>query len=408
MRRVLLAINQTSLPGERSFTRTLSLYQMLEKSGHEVRIVTSIFNHYDKEKRDAKAFREKFPDWNVTFIDEPGYEKNVTLKRVWSEIVFANNLYSWFKKHASEYDVVYMTMPTNEGAYKVGKYCNEHNIPYIVDVRDLWPDAMSMFIKPEALFKTVTWPMKVIADKAYAQADGIVSVSQEYLNRALQANPNCKNTCIVYQGASLSKFDDNAARSKGDVDKPADEFWIAYIGTLGESYDLKTFIEAVHELHKEGYPQIKAKILGRGPCEADLKSYAAELGADIDFVGFMPYERMAGYLCNCDAMINAIKKDAAQSIVNKVSDYFASGRPTLNGSTNPEMMGLIDQYHAGLNYEPENADSLKKAILQIHSNKGECEEMGKGARRLCEERFDRDRTFLEIIDLIDNVNSRED
>lgn len=405
-RRVLIIINQTALPGEKSYTRTLSLYKLLEESGHDVRIVTSRFNHYDKKIRDVEIFNRTYPEWKVSFIEEPGYEKNVSIKRIHSQRIFARHLFSWFKKNINDYDVVYMTMPTNEGAELVGAYCNKKHIPYIIDVRDLWPDAMKMFFKSEKLFRLLTYPMKKTADKAYAQADGIVAVSRDYLNRALKSNSRSEKNAVVYQGAYLKKFDTSKDANASMFHKPQEEFWIAYIGTLGESYDINTFIDAIHYLHQQGYKQIKAKILGRGPSEEEFKNHTKKIGAEIDFVGFMPYEQMAGFLSNCDAMINAIKKNAAQSIINKISDYFASGKPTLNGNTHPEMLALIDDYNAGINYEPENYKSLSEAILKLYKNPELCKEMGQNGRKLAEEKFDREVSYQEIIKMIDDIQSK--
>lgn len=403
MKKILLIINQTALPGERSYTRYLSLYNLLNEVGYDVRIVTSIFNHYDKEVRDSKQFFEKYPNFQVSFIKEPGYKKNVSVKRFLSQCVFALNLKWWIERNGQEYDVVFMTVPTNEGAVVVGNYCNKHNIPYIVNVEDLWPEAMSLFIKPAILYQIVTRPMKWVADKAYSQANAITAVSQQYLERAKKVNNKSTQEAVVYLGTVLSKFDMGAEKYSEIFNKPEGEFWIAYIGTLGLSYDINTFIDAVHLLHKKGYAHIRAKILGRGPYERKFKRYARNIGADIDFVGFMPYEKMAGCLTKCDVMINAIKRDAAQSVVNKVGDYFASGKPTLNSCVQPEMRKLILDYNTGLNYEAENRESLVDSILTLYNNPELCKQLGKNARRLAEELFDRKNSYMKFVEIIDNL-----
>ena len=134
-----------------------------------------------------------------------------------------------------------------------------------------------------------------------------------------------------------------------------------------------------------------------------FKTYAKHLGAEIDFVGFLPYEQMAAYLFHADVMINAIKKDSQSSIINKVSEYFASGKPTLNGSIHPEMRHLISEYNTGLNYIPENAEDLAQKILILYSDKKLCQKLGQNGRKLAQEFFDRKTSYKKIIEIIDSA-----
>ena len=404
-KKVFLIINQTALPGERSLTRTMTLYSMLKEKGDDVTIITSAFNHYDKKIRNKESFFKEYPDWKVVFIDEPGYTKNVSVKRIYSQCVFALNLRKWFKGSADHCDVVFMTVPTYEGAAFVGKICNTRHIPYIVNVEDIWPEAMSLFIKPRFLYELLTFPLKRTADKVYKQANGFTAVSQEYLERAQKSNTKAKKHAVVYLGASLELFDKGAVQYAKIVQKQKQEFWIAYIGTLGESYDIRTFIDAVTYLNRNGYPDIKAKILGRGPAELKLRQYAEQNKTGIEFVGFLPYEKMAGYLVNCDLMINAIKKSASQSVVNKVSDYFASGKPVLNGCVQKEMRALIDDYQTGINYEPENEESLINAIVKLYQAPEQCAQLGNNGRKLAEELFDRKNSYKQFIEMIDTIEA---
>ena len=102
--------------------------------------------------------------------------------------------------------------------------------------------------------------------------------------------------------------------------------------------------------------------------------------------------------------INSVKRRASQSIINKVADYFAAGVPCLNGTLCQEMKDLIVNYRAGLNFEPENVDSLVHAILEMEGDKQIAKEYGENAKRLAKEKFDRKETYPQIIRLIDTIN----
>ncbi len=57
------------------------------------------------------------------------------------------------------------------------------------------------------------------------------------MNRALKVNKKCKIGNSVYLSTDLNEFDKLAKYNKF-MGKPKDEIWLAYIGTLGHSYDL--------------------------------------------------------------------------------------------------------------------------------------------------------------------------
>ena len=167
---------------------------------------------------------------------------------------------------------------------------------------------------------------------------------------------------------------------------------------------MDTVIAASKKAKEKGLNSLKLKILGQGPSEEHLKKYAAEIGADnVDFVGFVDYEMMAAYLSKSDMTINAIKKQASQSIINKVADYFAAGIPMLNSCCCQEQLDMVENYHVGINYEPGNVDELCGCITKLAKDEDLRKEMGKNARKLAEDKFDRRNSYKELINRIDTV-----
>ncbi len=403
MKRILLITNFVSVPGETYYNRTLFLYDLLVKRGFAVTMVTCLFNHYDKNMRDEAQFHADFPDYDIVFLKAPAYRRNISIRRIINHRVFACRLHRWLGKNGGGYDVIFATMPTQESVNTAGDFCRRNGIPFVIDVRDLWPEAMRVVVKNEFLFNILFRRMKRKADKAYAQADEVIAVSDEYLQRALKVNRKSLNPKVVYLGSTLDLFDTGAAEHSADVRKPDDEIWLIYIGTLGVSYDIKTLIAAYKRLRDAGVSWLRLKILGRGPLEAELRAFARDIGADVDFVGFIDYGRMAAYLKKSDIAVNAIRKNASQSIVNKVADYFAAGIPVLNGSLCAEMRELIDTYQAGLNYQPEDVDSLCSAIEKLLQSPQLQKNYGSNGRRLAEQLFDRKNSYGAIVEILEQM-----
>ena len=123
----------------------------------------------------------------------------------------------------------------------------------------------------------------------------------------------------------------------------------------------------------------------------------------VKFTGRLSYEKMVENLSNCDMAINPIRKGSAGSIINKVGDYAMAGLPVINTQECLEYRNLIDIYNAGINCECENEDQIAKAISQLIESKELRNEMGKGNRKLAEEKFDRAITYKEIVMVINSL-----
>ena len=189
------------------------------------------------------------------------------------------------------------------------------------------------------------------------------------------------------------------------IEKPKDEFWIIYAGTLGTSYDIETLIKAAQKLYEEGYTEIHFKILGNGPLRGKFEALAKRKKCRVEFLGYQPYEKMAAYLVKSDVTINSFVKKAAQSIVNKIGAYLAAGKPMINTCSSIEFRNKVVNDGFGLNVEAENEDALAKVILKIYKDVIMRKQMGFIARRIAEEQFDRKNAYGIIENMIFELTS---
>ena len=381
--------------GDKKTNRFVCLANMLVSRGHEVELVTSNFVHY------TKSFRGEFDlgeGVKVTLLQETGYKKNVSLKRLRSHARFGKEV----KKRlwASETpDLIYCAVPSLDCAVYAAKYAKEKGVPFIVDVQDLWPEAFEMVMPVPFVGKALFAPMRKKANFAYANADEIVAVSDTYCQRAKSVNSKVQQTHSVFLGSRLSEFDDNAKQNR--VERTDSEVWIAYCGTLGSSYDLKNAIDALAILGVRGYENLHFKVMGDGPLRKDFEAHADKMGVKAEFFGYMPYEKMCGLLCACDIALNPIVKGSAGSIINKHGDYAAAGIPVVNTQESEEYRALVEEYGMGFNAENENAGDMADKIEILLGDKALCKKMGAGARKCAEEKFNRDYSYQAIVDLIE-------
>ncbi|MBO4352182.1 MAG: glycosyltransferase [Eggerthellaceae bacterium] len=390
----------------RGYTRFRFIAQMLAEAGFEVDLITSTFQHWDKTQRDTtRECYQGFP-YRIQFVYEPGYKRNLDLARINSHRVLARNLRRFFESRFADnpnaYDLIYSEIPPNDMARMCAEVAAAHNIPYVPDVNDLWPEAMRMAVDVPLLSDVAFAPFTRDAKRTYDLIAAAVGTSDEYADQPGKYRADDFRRITVYVGNELAKFDAGAAERADSVEKPDSEFWVIYTGTLGASYDIATLVEAVH-VAAQVDPRVRAKILGDGPDRERLEELARNLNAPVDFVGYVPHELMAAYLKASDITVNSLVKSAPQSIVGKIGDYLAAGIPMINTGSSPEFRAKVEADGFGVNVEAEDAEALAAAILELASDDDRRTRMGAIARRIAEEQFDQPTAYKAIVELVQNL-----
>ena len=362
---------------------------------NKVEIITSDFSHASK-KHKAPLITE-WP-FTIRFLHEKGYRKNISIQRFISHYGWGKEVGKYLENRKKP-DVIYCAVPSLTAPLMAAKYCERKNVRFIIDVQDLWPEAFKLAFNVPVLSKVIFAPFNAYVNGIYKRADEICAVSQIYANRAKRVNTKCKETHVVFLGTKLTRFDEYVRAYP--VQKPNDQLWLGYCGTLGASYDITVAIDALAILAKRGVKVPKFIVLGDGERKTEFERHAKNLGVECVFTGRLPYEQMCGWLAACDIAVNPIMHNAAQSIINKHGDYAASGIPVLNTQECKEYCELVDEYKMGFNCRNGDAEGLATNIQHLIENEKLRLEMGKNARRCAENLFDRAKSYKKIIELIE-------
>ena len=403
MSKVAVITMGVKLDGEKGYTRFRYLCEFLVKKGYEVDLITTTFQHWEKKQRDLESVDQKSYPFGIKFIYEPGYRKNIDLRRVRSHKIAAENLRKLLEKEG-DYDLIYAEIPPNDVALAAAEYAHRNKIPFVADVNDLWPEAMRMVFDIPIVSDLLFYPLKRDAEKVYSLTSGVIGTSDEYRDRPFlnQKRDVLKET--VYVGNEISVFDREAEQHADEVQKEEGTFWVTYAGTIGTSYDIRTMVLAAEELMKQGRTKIRSQILGDGPTREMLENLAKERKIqNVKFTGYVPYEQMAAYLVKSDVLINSFVRKAPQSIVTKIGDYLAAGKPMINTCMSPEFRKKVEQDGFGINIEPEDVRELVNAVEWMYENEAERNDMGNRARKIAEEQFDRPVSYGKIEAMISSL-----
>ncbi|ASK26853.1 glycosyltransferase [Neisseria chenwenguii] len=380
-----------SLPSEPHFNRFWHLAELLSQS-HDVLLITSNFKHYDKSFRrpeDAEAASQG--RLKVMLLNESGYRKNVSLDRVKSHHVFVKEFGQWLeRRQPGSQDVVFSAYPLIATNILLGKHKARLGYKLIIDVQDVWPESFSSVMPFLKKIPHNLLPFASRANQAYRYADGLVAVSQTYLDRAKEANPNVPSE-VVYIGADFPKLDAAPAKDFGN-----DKTRFFYLGTLSYSYDVETVCKGVRQLLDAG-ENVELHIMGGGPELEKLKQYANDA---IKFYGYIPYSEMMSVAKGCDIAVNPIHSYAMQSITNKLSDYMALQKPILNSQVNDEVAEVLTLLpHA--DYTSGNVGSFLRAAKEILRRKDDPVQSEEIIRR-----FKRDVAYQKIVALIEKLGAK--
>ena len=407
MKKIAVISMGVKLDNEKGYSRFRYIGDFLSDAGYQVDLITTTFQHWEKAQRNLDEIKKENYKFNLKFIYEPGYKKNIDLRRIRSHRIAAKNLRQLLEKEG-DYDLIYCEIPPNDVALAAAEYAKSKDIPFVPDVNDLWPEAMRMVLDIPVISDILFYPLLRDAEKVYSLVSGIIGTSDEYRDRPLKNQQLNVPKKTVYVGNEIAEFDAGVAEYGPQISKDEDEFWVSYAGTIGTSYDIKTMVLAGKELLNRGKSQIKIKILGGGPLKEELETLAKEQECtNVEFVGYAPYPKMAAYLAKSDILVNSFVKKAPQSIVTKIGDYLAAGKPMINTCMSPEFRNKVEHDGFGINIMPEDVKVLADAIEKLYEDETGRTEMGKRARTIAEEQFDRPQSYKKIIELIEELTGNE-
>ena len=352
---ILMITHFTQVPWEAGNGRFLYLLNMFDYEKVKVELVTTDFSHRTKEKRKKNNENLRY---KLTYVEELGYKKNVSIKRFFSHYIFAKNLRKYLANRKKP-DVIYCSIPSTDAAYYVTKYAKKNNIKLIIDIQDLWPEAFKMVFNIPIISDIIFYPMNRKANFVYKNADKIIGVSETYVNRALSVNRKVEKGLSVFLGTDLKYFD--SLTKNGEK---YNDFTVVYLGTLGHSYNIKLIIDALEQVKLKYNKNINFLIMGDGPLKNEFESYSKNKNLQIEFTGRLKYEDMVYRLKKCHLAVNPIVDGSAGSIINKVGDYAAAGLPVINTQDCKEYKMLIEKYNIGFSFLNNDIAGYKPVVVK--------------------------------------------
>lgn len=376
--------------------RAMNLANALISSGHRVVIWSSAFYHQEKRHRFRHSERIVVsPLLEIRLIPSPGYSRNIGFGRLWDHIVLARNLNHLLNQENTVPDVAFIGYPPIETASVMGKWLVKRKIPFLLDVKDLWPlvflEAIPKSLR--GLGKIILTPYFVLAKACVMRSTGVSAMAESFLQRVLVFGGRKK---LVTDGFfPLTSSSDSVTEDELTIAK---NWWfdrglqddgkirICYVGNLSSNVDLAPIIVAATYFMKQKLP-VEFIICGDGDSLVAFKEMMKGL-TNVHFPGRIgrPHVLALARYCHASLIPYVNSENFQLSLPNKTLDALSLGLPILS-PLQGEVASLISKHNVGMSYGKDFERSLVQCIEMLLKNPLLIENMSKNALDLYQEKF---------------------
>ncbi|MEM1540394.1 MAG: glycosyltransferase [Candidatus Bathyarchaeia archaeon] len=295
-------------------------------------------------------------------------------------------------KISKKADLVITTSPTVLNAIISHKIAMKHQLPLIVDIRDVWEEYAKT---SHSLSYYLGLVRRIVREyyKALHYASKIFVVTEpmkQYYEKALNVKDK---VAVISNGTDVDIIKcDKKIKRKDDL---------VYMADLNQPYHNVEFL-----LKALKHNSLHLTVIGDGKYLPAIKKYAQTLGvADrASFVGWVPYENLKDYLC--EAKVGVVGRPFISNIGYlyaipvKTYDYLAAGLPVVGyGPENSALEDFIRKNSVGVyvsRSDPKILLSELTSLVREHASYIE------KARELAIN-FDRKKLAQRMVDVVKSV-----
>jgi len=318
-----------------------------------------------------------------------------------------------FREMASEAeppDVIVCGVPTLELAAEAVEYGQSHNIPVLLDLRDLWPDiwfdSIPTAVRPLA---------RILAGHVFQRfartcrdAYGLLAITEDFLEWGLHyAGRPRRNTDLVAPLAYSPEEPPEAAlraaegewTRRGITGRP-DQFVVCFIGTLSRRLARQGFLSdsiAALSLLGRDCPGLRIVVCGGGEDLPRWKAFA-ESYPQVLTVGRVNHAELWTLLQRSSVGLvpYANSPDFIRSIPNKVAEYLSMGVPIVS-SLDGALGRFLRGNHCGTTYVPGDPECLAQRLRALYFDNAAWSAMSNRARRAYADHFVADRVYGDLV-----------
>lgn len=294
--------------------RNMRLEAELRARGHDVTFVTSDFDHAHKATISRDALPPRLGLW---VIHLPGYKANVSLSRMCNHFIFALKL--WLRALPTLWDAVVISSVPPDGLL-AARFLRHRAL--VIDVRDIWPDALQSYGKPSRAARAFAAFCDAIYRSTLKRADRIMIVAPGFRSWLARYGA-LRHRRVKFVPLGFRREDFRPVSDGGT------EWDFCYAGGVTPQFDIREFAPA--------FAGHRGIVVGSGPL---LDSWR-EAFPQTEFRGAVPRDEAMALMTASRQLL--FPSNPFAQLPNKAFDYFALGHPvTLGGASTRATRSLLD------------------------------------------------------------------
>lgn len=376
------------------------------RGGHNVDVVTCFPNHpegkiYQGYKRSI-YFYENIDGINVhrnwTYITaNRGF-----IKKTIGHISFWLSSKIFSTKHLSGLDVVIGTSPTLFAAMAARGLARSKNIPFVMEVRDLWPGIfvdLGIITNKLIIHLLEAWELWM-----YRESQLIITVTESFRENIIRRGVDEKKVHVVPNGADVEfwqpiEFTHDLAEELGMVGK----FVVLYIGAHGVSQALAAILESARLL--KGNEDIVFLFVGAGSEKEKLVDLAQQGKlSNVVFRDPVTKQQVKEFYSIADVCLVPLRDIELFStfIPSKMFEILAMERPII-ASIKGEAEMVLKKSGGAIVTPPEDSQAIADAILDLYQNPERRREMGQRGREYVFQNYSREKLASDYVSILNDL-----
>lgn len=274
--------------------------------------------------------------------------------------------------------------------------------PWIMEVRDLWPESIRAVGVASGREKWLD-RLEKLELLLYRKASKIVVVTDAFKANISNRGIPAEKIEVVKNGVIPQLY---APRPKDEklleALNLADKFVVGYVGTHGLAHKLDFILDCAPMAH----PDVHFLFIGGGAEKAKLEA-RVEKEKLVNVTMLPPVMKAAipSYLSLTDiALVPLRKSDTFKTVIpSKIFENAAMKKPILLG-VEGESQAIIEQYGAGSCFEPENQQDFLTQLERLRADRLYYEQCQKSCEQLAHD-FDRKVLAERMLDVLSATHS---
>lgn len=387
-----------------------ALAEQLASSGHSVVMWTSTFDHWRKIQRfDADRTVQVNKNLRVELLHAPSYAENVSWARVRHNRILAAR-FTIRAKELKSPDIIFAGIPCLELTEATTHYAQDHRVPMIVDIQDIWPEVYVTVLPRQlrSLGRFVLSSEYKRAKRIFKAATAVTAVSRQYLDWACALRGEHRRYDQVfhlgYRLPAVPLLQSEQRRTCEFMQRlriPEGRILVTFVGQFAASYDVDTIIGAARLL-ETGAQHTHFVLAGSGDKYARIKKSTQGLSS-VTLTGWLEHQDTITLLQKSQIGLAAYSLSAPQSLPYKPFEYMAFGLPIIS-SLPGELREIIANHGIGEYYQAGDAYSLATAVNTFAQLPEKRELAGRHARELYDRQFDGELITNRLIGHLETVS----